>query len=82
MSGYAVLDRDHVLIGVLIAHSLPEWKLKRSFGAFLVFVSLLMLVKTYLPPEDRSNKKARVFAGLLLFPQFMNPMMDDPALLE
>jgi hypothetical protein len=67
---------------VLIAHSLLEWKLKRSFGAFLVFISILMLVKPYLTPEDRSNKKARVFAGLFLFPQFMNPIMDDPALLE
>jgi uncharacterized membrane protein YfcA len=35
--------------GARFAHSLPEWKLKRSFGAFLVFVSLLMLVKPYLP---------------------------------
>jgi uncharacterized membrane protein YfcA len=35
--------------GARFAHSLPEWKLKRFFGAFLVFVSLLMLVKPYLP---------------------------------
>jgi uncharacterized protein len=35
--------------GAHFAHSLPEWKLKRSFGGFLIFVSLLMLVKPYLP---------------------------------
>jgi uncharacterized membrane protein YfcA len=31
--------------GAHFAHSLPEWKLKRSFGAFLIFVSCLMLIK-------------------------------------
>jgi hypothetical protein len=35
--------------GAHFAHSLPEWALKRSFGGFLVFVSLLMLAKPYLP---------------------------------
>ncbi len=35
--------------GAHFAHSLPEWRLKRSFGGFLIFVSLLMLVKPYLP---------------------------------
>ncbi len=34
--------------GARFAHALPEWKLKRSFGGFLVFVSLLLLVKPYL----------------------------------
>jgi len=28
---------------------LPEWKLKRFFGAFLIFVASLMLLKPYLP---------------------------------
>jgi Predicted permeases len=28
---------------------LPEWKLKRSFGAFLIFVAWLMVIKPYLP---------------------------------
>jgi uncharacterized membrane protein YfcA len=36
--------------GAHFAHSLPEWKLKRSFGCFLVFVSILLLSKPYLPP--------------------------------
>jgi uncharacterized membrane protein YfcA len=28
---------------------LPEWKLKRSFGAFLIFIACLMVIKPYLP---------------------------------
>jgi uncharacterized membrane protein YfcA len=36
--------------GAHFAHSLPEWKLKRFFGCFLVFVSILLLSKPYLPP--------------------------------
>lgn len=35
--------------GAHFAHSLPEWKLKRAFGGFLVFAALLMLSKPYLP---------------------------------
>ena len=35
--------------GCHFAHSLPEWKLKRSFGYFLIFMSLLLLAKPYLP---------------------------------
>ena len=35
--------------GALFAHYLPEWKLKRSFGGFLIFVSLLLLIKPSLP---------------------------------
>jgi len=34
--------------GAHFAHSLPEWKLKRSFGGYLLFVSSLMLLKPYL----------------------------------
>jgi len=35
--------------GARFAHSLPEWKLKRSFGGFLICISLLLLIKPYLP---------------------------------
>jgi uncharacterized protein len=35
--------------GCHFAHSLAEWKLKRSFGYFLIFMSLLLLAKSYLP---------------------------------
>lgn len=35
-------------LGAKFAHSLPEWKLKRSFGAFLIFAALILLAKPYL----------------------------------
>ncbi len=35
--------------GAHYAHSLPEWKLKRSFGAFLLLISVFLLAKPYLP---------------------------------
>jgi uncharacterized protein len=34
--------------GAKFANALAEWKLKRSFGGFLVFVSVLLLLKPYL----------------------------------
>lgn len=34
--------------GAHYAHALPEWKLKRAFGSFLIFVSVLLLLKPYL----------------------------------
>jgi len=60
--------------GCHFAHSLPEWKLKRSFGFFLVFVSLLLLAKPYLPqlhgmetgwPEAAALLLTGVFLGFL-----------------
>lgn len=35
--------------GARYAHSMAEWKLKKYFGFFLIFVSLLLLLKPYLP---------------------------------
>jgi uncharacterized membrane protein YfcA len=34
--------------GAHYAHALPEWKLKRAFGAFLILVSVLLLLKPYI----------------------------------
>ncbi|HEY6106528.1 MAG TPA: sulfite exporter TauE/SafE family protein [Anaeromyxobacteraceae bacterium] len=34
--------------GARYAHALPEWKLKRAFGAFLLAVALLLLAKPWL----------------------------------
>ncbi|MEJ5226555.1 sulfite exporter TauE/SafE family protein [Thermodesulfovibrio sp.] len=34
--------------GAKFAHSLPEWKLKRAFGGFLIFAALILLLKPYL----------------------------------
>jgi uncharacterized protein len=36
-------------VGALFAHSLPEKKLKRAFGYFLIFASATLVVKAYLP---------------------------------
>ncbi len=35
--------------GAHYAHSLPEKKLKKAFGVFLVFVSIILLIKGFLP---------------------------------
>jgi uncharacterized protein len=35
--------------GAFIAHSLPEWKLKKTFGIFIILVSMLMVLKPYIP---------------------------------
>jgi hypothetical protein len=35
-------------LGARYAHALPEWQLKRAFGAFLIFVTALLLLKPYL----------------------------------
>jgi len=34
--------------GARFAHALPEWKLKRAFGAFLLFTAVLLLTRPYL----------------------------------
>jgi hypothetical protein len=34
-------------LGAFYANSLPEWRLKRAFGVFVILVSLLMLAKPY-----------------------------------
>jgi len=35
--------------GALLAHGLPEWKLKRYFGYLMIIVSLFMVLKPYIP---------------------------------
>ncbi len=35
--------------GARYAHALSEWKLKRAFGVFLLFVASLLFLKTYIP---------------------------------
>jgi uncharacterized membrane protein YfcA len=34
--------------GAKFANSLPEWKLKKAFGAFLIFTALILILKPYL----------------------------------
>ncbi len=51
--------------GAHFAHSLPEWRLKRSFGAYLLVVSALMLLKPYLgTPQALTTGTARVIVLL------------------
>lgn len=38
--------------GAYFANALPEWKLKRSFGGFMILVTLLLLLKPYLTSID------------------------------
>ncbi len=52
--------------GAHFAHSLPEWKLKRSFGGFLVFVSVLLLLKPYLLHSQGTAAGWQKVAVLLL----------------
>jgi uncharacterized membrane protein YfcA len=64
--------------GARFAHALPEWKLKRSFGAFLIFVSLLLLVKPYLTGLVLSAAgwyKAGVLLVAGIFTGFLSGMM-------
>ncbi len=35
--------------GARLAHALPEWKLKKAFGAFIIIISLLLVLKQYIP---------------------------------
>jgi uncharacterized membrane protein YfcA len=40
--------------GALFAHSLPEWKLKMSFGIFVICVSILLLLKPFYIPSTHA----------------------------
>lgn len=51
-------------VGALYAHSLPEKKLKKAFGYFLVFVSISLLVKGFLPA---AGQEPALWTRLLIF---------------
>ncbi len=64
--------------GARYANSLAEWKLKRSFGGFLILVSILLIMKPYLPHlQGQPDRCAK--AGILLatgaFTGFLSGMM-------
>ncbi len=64
--------------GAHFAHSLPEWKLKRSFGGFLILVSSLLLLKPYLPALHGMESGWQKILVLLLtgvFTGFLSGMM-------
>ncbi|MCX7823582.1 MAG: sulfite exporter TauE/SafE family protein [Syntrophobacterales bacterium] len=52
--------------GARFANSLPEWKLKRSFGAFLIFASVILVSKPFLMSHYHLN-----IAGTLRIAGFM-----------
>lgn len=65
-------------LGARYAHALPEWKLKRAFGGFLVFVSALLLSKTWIaggaaPAEGLALAAVLLPVGLLV--GFLSGMM-------
>ncbi len=64
--------------GAHFAHSLPEWKLKHSFGGFLLFVSVLLLIKPYLLHAQGTATGLQKTVVLLLtgvFTGFLSGMM-------
>ena len=50
--------------GAHFAHSLPAWKLKRCFGYFIIFISILMFTKQYIPDIHLAGGQA---ARIILF---------------
>ncbi len=64
--------------GARFAHSLPDWKLKRSFGGFLLVVSALLLIKPYLSQAGQPAGGLIRIAALLgtgIFAGFLSGMM-------
>ncbi|RDV81716.1 sulfite exporter TauE/SafE family protein [Ammonifex thiophilus] len=64
--------------GARFAHALPEWKLRRSFGAFLIAVSLLLLLKPYIfHASHRIGEwpEALILLFVGLFTGFLSGMM-------
>ncbi|MCS7264812.1 MAG: sulfite exporter TauE/SafE family protein [Armatimonadetes bacterium] len=64
--------------GAKLTAVLPEWKLKRSFGALLVFVAILLVVKPYfhhLPAEIDISVKIIVLAVTGALTGFLSGMM-------
>lgn len=64
--------------GARFAHALAEWKLKRSFGGFLIAISVLLLMKPYLTHLNQPAAGWTKTALLLLtgvFTGFLSGMM-------
>jgi len=67
--------------GALYANALPEWRLKRAFGFFLIFISLLLLSKPYLlhlaflPHQVSGWTKVAVLLTTGVFTGFFSGMM-------
>jgi hypothetical protein len=65
-------------LGARYAHALPEWKLKRAFGGFLLVVTALLLAKPYLAGSSMPAtglSKVAVLAVTGGFTGFLSGMM-------
>jgi hypothetical protein len=68
-------------LGALYANALPEWRLKRAFGIFLIFISVLVMAKPYLshltvPAHlDGGWTKAATLLATGVFTGFLSGMM-------
>ncbi|HET8725423.1 MAG TPA: sulfite exporter TauE/SafE family protein [Anaeromyxobacteraceae bacterium] len=64
--------------GARYAHALPEWKLKRSFGAFLIAVALILLARPWIAgPATLASLpiRAAVLLSTGVFAGFLSGMM-------
>lgn len=64
--------------GAQYAHTLPDWKLKKAFGAFLIAAALLLLIKPYLVSPSYSAQRLTTVVMLLCigaFSGFLSGMM-------
>ena len=52
--------------GAKYCHRLPELKLKRAFGVFLIFVSVIILLKPYFPLPSHSGMSVSTILILLM----------------
>lgn len=53
-------------IGAFAADSLPEWRLKRAFGAYLIIIAMLMLLKPFLTARQEPASGASAAFILLI----------------
>jgi uncharacterized membrane protein YfcA len=64
----AAMALSTVRFGAKYCCFLPEWKLKRYFGAFFLVIALLLLIKPFLPPVVEASSPAwiRWFVRVIL----------------
>ncbi|NLJ76111.1 MAG: sulfite exporter TauE/SafE family protein [Peptococcaceae bacterium] len=68
--------------GANFAHSLPEWKLEKAFGIFLLLITILLLLKPFLPQPQAVDTALGLSWGKILvllltgvFTGFLSGMM-------
>ncbi len=64
--------------GAKFAHAMPEWKLKKSFGAFLLFVLVIFMLKPYIVDSSEPAEMWIKISALLAtgaFTGFLSGMM-------